>query len=478
MIFSGVEDSERISALHTPSDTKTHVSRLRRWCLLARLLAVLLRQGVLRFREPIKERRVTRLTCFDLFSGCGGLSEGLRRAGIDVPWANEIDVNAAKTYRASHPECTVFEEDINVLHQRLLDRERGLPRPGDVDLVAGGPPCQGFSGYNRYKNAGDPRNSLVESFLDVVAHLKPRFVLMENVPGMLALGNGKVPLMLLGALSSLGYKTRLGILQAGHYGIPQNRWRVFVLATARGSTLPSFPGPTHAFPRTTIFGATGFRANVVRPPDGRDLFWQPLRNATVGDAISDLPEIANGEGADVAKYLVAPRTRYQVDLRSGSAALFNHRAVRLGELMMARCRAVPKRPGAGWLDLPDELKPRNLLRHGDKRYDNRFGRLHWDGTFNTILTEVRMYWSRVIHPEQDRVISVRESARAQGFRDAVRFFGALTSCYRQVGNAVPPPLGEVLGSAILLAARASLPIEMEAAPRGTQEHARRAAGNY
>jgi DNA (cytosine-5)-methyltransferase 1 len=435
------------------------------------------RQGILQFRERIKERCVTRLTCFDLFSGCGGLSSGLRQAGIDIRWANEVDVDAAKTYRASHPECTVLEEDIDVLHQRLLDSQSGLPEPGDVDLVAGGPPCQGFSGYNRYQSARDPRNSLVESFLDVVAHLRPRFVLMENVPGMLALNKGKLPLMLLEALSSLGYETRLGILQAGHYGVPQNRWRVFVVAAAKGSTLPSFPVPTHAFPRTTIFGATGFRANVVRPPGASDLFWQPVPNVTVWDAISDLPEIANGGGADVAKYTGAPRTRYQADLREG-AALFNHRTARLGELMLARCKAVPKRPGAGWLDLPDELKPRNLLRHGDKRYDNRFGRLHWDGTFNTILTEAHMYWSRVIHPERDRVISVRESARAQGFSDGVRFYGSLSSCYRQVGNAVPPPLGEVLGSAILLAAGASLPIEMEAAPRGTEEHARRAAGQY
>jgi DNA (cytosine-5)-methyltransferase 1 len=300
---------------------------------------------------------------------------------------------------------------------------------------------------------------------------------MENVPGMLALGKGKVPLMLLSALSSLGYETRLGILQAGHYGVPQNRWRVFIVAATKGSALPPFPKPTHSFPRTTIFGATGYRANVVRPPEGGDLFWQPLPNMTVWDAISDLPEIANGGGADVARYIAVPRTRYQADLR-GDVALLNHRTVRLGELMLARCRAIPKRPGAGWLDLPDELKPRNLLRHGDNRYDNRFGRLHWKGTFNTILTEVRMYWSRVIHPEQDRVVSVRESARAQGFRDSVRFFGSLTSCYRQVGNAVPPRLGRALGKEILLAAGASWPVEMEAANRGTLEHARRAARNY
>ncbi len=396
---------------------------------------------------------MSRLTCMDLFAGCGGLTIGLGQAGVDVRWANEIDAHAAETHRQSHPGCTVFEEDVNLLYRRLLDADAGLPRPGDVDLVAGGPPCQGFSGYNRHRHAEDPRNSLVESFLDVVAHLKPRYVLMENVPGMLSLDKGRVPALLLAALESLGYQARLGILQAGYYGVPQNRWRVFIVAAAVDSTLPELPLPVHAFPRTTIFGATAFRAQVVKPPDsGSDLFWQPKPTVTVGDAISDLPEIGNGGGADEMPYKSPPRSSFQTEVRRGSTVLYDHRCARLEELMLARCVAVPRRPGAGWLDLPEHLKPKNLLRHGDRRYDNRFGRLHWEGTFNTILTRAMPYWSAVFHPDQDRVISVRESARAQGFPDHVRFAGPLSSRYRQVGNAVPPPLGESLGRVIVHAA--------------------------
>lgn len=396
---------------------------------------------------------MNRLTCLDLFAGCGGLTIGLGQAGIQVRWANEIDANAAETYRQSHPGCSVFEEDVNLLYHRLLDRDTGLPRPGDVDLVAGGPPCQGFSGYNRHRSAEDPRNSLVESFLDVVEHLKPRYVLMENVPGMLSLDKGRVPALLLAALESLGYQARLGLLQAGHYGVPQNRWRVFIVAASAGLTVPSFPTPLHAFPRTTIFGATAFRANVVKPPDSKaDLFWQPEPMVTVWDAISDLPAIPNGGGADEVEYATPPRCEYQRMLREKSHRVWNHKCRQLGGLMLARCEALPKRPGAGWLDLPEHLKPKNLVRHGDDRYPNRFGRLHWEGTFNTIVTQVEPYWGRVIHPEQDRVISIRESARAQGFSDAVRFFGSQTSCYAQVGNAVPPPLGRALGEEILRAA--------------------------
>ena len=342
---------------------------------------------------------------------------------------------------------------MNLLYRRLLDADAGLPRPGDVDLLAGGPPCQGFSGYNRHRHVEDPRNSLVESFLDVVAYLKPRYVLMENVPGMLSLDKGRVPAALLAALESLGYQARLGILQAGYYGVPQNRWRVFIVAAAVGSTLPAFPLPVHDFPRTTIFGAIAFRANVVKPPDsGADLFWQPKPAVTVGDAISDLPEIANGCGADEMTHKSPPRSPFQKEARRGSTVLYDHRCARSEELMLTRCAAVPRRPGAGWLDLPEHLKPKNLLRHGDDRYANRFGRLHWGGTFNTILTRAMPYWGAVFHPEQDRVISVRESARAQGFPDHVRFAGPLSSRYRQVGNAVPPLLGESLGRAILHAA--------------------------
>ena len=403
---------------------------------------------------------MSQFTCLDLFAGCGGLTIGLAQAGIKVRWANEIDTHAAETYRQSHPGCTVFGEDVNLLYHRLLDRDEGLPRPGDVDLIAGGPPCQGFSGYNRHRHTEDPRNSLVESFLDVVEHLKPRYVLMENVPGMLSLDNGRVPALLLASLESLGFEARLGVLQAGYYGVPQNRWRVFIVAAAAGLTVPSFPMPVHAFPRTTIFGATAFRANVVKPPDSKaDLFWQPAPMVTVWDAISDLPEIPNGGGTEECEYATAPGCTYQQMLRGNSSTVWNHRCTRLGELMLARCMAVPKRPGAGWLDLPEELKPKNLLRHGDRRYDNRFGRLHWEGNFNTILTKVEPYWSRVIHPEQDRVISIRESARAQGFIDSVRFFGPQASCYGQVGNAVPPPLGKALGHEILRAAGLIAPKE-------------------
>jgi DNA (cytosine-5)-methyltransferase 1 len=392
-----------------------------------------------------------RPTAIDLFSGCGGLTLGLVAAGFDIWWANEAWEAAAATYRATSRGTTVYTEDASALFERMLNGGNEMPKPGEVDLVAGGPPCQGFSGYNRHRCAADPRNSLVETFLDFVDYLRPSYVLMENVPGLLSMEQGRVIERLINALSSCGYTSRLGVLQAGYYGLPQNRWRVFIVAGRDGRKLPELPEPTHSFPRTTIFGATKFRHCVIKPPSTADLFWRPLPQVTVADAISDLPAIENGNGIVEGLYHTNPESEYQSVLRGQVQKLTQHVCAYMGPVMLDRIRAVPRRPGAGWLDLPEHLKPRNLARHGDKRYDNRFGRLHWEGTFNTILTRPYPYWSRVIHPEQDRVISVRESARAQGFPDMTVFSGTLSEQYRQIGNAVPPPLAAAVGKEVLKA---------------------------
>ncbi|SFE88294.1 DNA cytosine methyltransferase [Succiniclasticum ruminis] len=374
------------------------------------------------------------MNAFDLFAGAGGLSLGMEKAGITVKWANEIDSNACETYRNSHPNTTLFMEDANILLTRLICGDENLPKPGDVDVIAGGPPCQGFSGYNRFRNPDDPRNSLMETFLAFVDYLKPRYVLLENVPGMLSLAGGATPRLLLTTLNELGYNTRLGILQAGYYGLPQNRWRVFIWGSYGDLSIPAFPLPKYNFPRTTIFGATQFRDSVIKPIKGDNGL---LPFITVGDAISDLPRIENGSGIEEVIYESEPLSDYQKILRNEKGLTYNHVTNRLGTIQYERCLALSNKNGSGWNDLPEELKPRNLLKYGDSRYGNRFGKLSEDGVFNTILSRPYPYWSAVFHPNQDRVISVRESARAQSFPDSVRFYGKRSSQYRQIGNAVP-----------------------------------------
>lgn len=379
----------------------------------------------------------------DLFAGCGGLSVGLRAAGLRTRWANEVWAPAAATYRGSNPGVVLFEEDARRLLARAVASKHLLQELA-VDLLCGGPPCQGFCGWNRFRSLEDPRNSLVNVFLDFVALLDPRLVLIENVTGILTLGGGAVITGITDALCELGYHVRLLVLQAGAYGVPQNRWRVFVAGSKDRTGLVKPPPPLHAFPRTTVFNATSYRAAVVRPPvePSESLFGPILPNFTVADAISDLPPLGNGDWLDPAGLRPAVGA-YQDMMREGANTVCCHRAARLETINMERVRHL--KPGQSWVDLPENLQPRNLKKSLGNHYPNRFGRLEWTGIFNTITSKPEPYWSRVIHPRDDRVISVREAARAQGLPDRIRFEGTLAQQYAQVGNAVPPPLARALG---------------------------------
>jgi DNA (cytosine-5)-methyltransferase 1 len=389
------------------------------------------------------------LEILDLFSGCGGLSSGLAKAGCDVAWANEIDNDAAQSFSTIHPNTKMFNEDIKVFISRVLEGDAQCPSPGKVDVIVGGPPCQGFSGYNRFRELNDERNSLVFDFIKLVDILKPKGVLIENVPGMLNLEKGVVCKRILESLQELSFYTELGIMQGGHFGIPQNRWRLFIFAHREKSKKFSFPTGSYAFPKTTVFGAKDFKSAIIKP-HGKisDLFNPLLPHATVREAISDLPSFNNGElSADVYKF--DPSCTYQKLLRGNSIKVSNHLSPKLGSLNIRRIRNLPKKDGVGWSDLPEELQPRNLKKYGPKDFNNRFGRLSWDGIFNTIVTKIEPYWGRVIHPEDERVLSVRECARAQSFSDDCVFHGGITSCTRQIGNAVPPLLAEAIGVEII-----------------------------
>jgi DNA (cytosine-5)-methyltransferase 1 len=385
----------------------------------------------------------------DLFAGCGGLSCGLNKAGFTTKWANEIDRDAAQTFANYHKKTNLFNEDVKIFTQRILDKDKDCPSVGEVDLLIGGPPCQGFSGYNRHRNLDDARNSLAFDFLKIADILNPRAILIENVPGMLSLENGIVAERILGSLEKLGYQSEMGIIQSGNFGVPQNRWRVFIVAFKGLNIGYQFPKLTHNFPRTTLFGATNYKRHIlktVQRPD--DLFYdQLLPFCTVADAISDLPSIMNGENFE-GSYNSSPQSKLQEHFRENSNAVFNHITVKMGPLNMARIENLPKKNGACWSDLPVDLQPKNLRKYGPTSFNNRFGRLSWDGIFNTIVTKTEPYWGRVIHPADERVLSVRECARAQTFPDDFHFSGGITSCYRQIGNAVPPKVAENLGYSI------------------------------
>jgi len=382
----------------------------------------------------------------DLFSGCGGLSRGFITAGFEVVFAGDNDQDSVNSYNHLIPDSHAALIDIFELAKDTVGH---LGAIRDVDVLVGGPPCQGFSAINPKRSLDDPRNTCVDAFIAVVKNISPKVVVIENVSGLVSLNKGRALVSIQEALASMGYEVSIKILQAAHYGVPQSRWRLFIIGSKIGAY--EFPSPTHHAKITP---------NIVRGseltfhiPDEPDLFINLLPPTTVFDAISDLPEITNGEQRPVSGYPVPSNSEYQTLMRRESDLLSCHATTNLGALQMERVRTISNQ-GGNWRDLPDHLLPDNIKKQVQKygpAFGNaaRFGRLSWDGRFTTILTQPHLYWGSFIHPTQNRVISVRETARAQSFPDSFAPFGGLSSQYRQIGNAVPPLLSEAVARNVL-----------------------------
>ena len=373
----------------------------------------------------------------DLFSGCGGLSLGFEAAGFSVVDAVDLDATAIETFELNHNNTQTHCLDVATFLENY-NRQ--------VDVVIGGPPCQGFSSINPSRKLSDPRNSGIDYFLRAVDQIRPRFFVMENVTGLLSLGKGQAFNSLTNEIQKLGYQFDFKVLQAAHYGVPQSRWRLIILGAKSELRKPTFPIPTHSAKITPNF--SGGYSNCFRT-EKNDLFLSVP--TTVWDAISDLPPVKNGESYD-GQHSNLPQSEYQNSLRCELAQLKNHASNSLGYLQMQRVEAI-RNEGENWKVLPLDLMPDNLKRMHAKYGDGlgcnqRFGRLRKDGLFSTILTSPHLYWGAFIHPVQDRVISVREAARAQSFPDKFEFKGSIGKQYTQVGNAVPPILARKIAECI------------------------------
>lgn len=332
----------------------------------------------------------------DLFAGAGGASLGFTQAGFKVVTAVELDRSAVDTYRANL-DVSVLEADLAGLQPRRLREQCRLDR-GALDVLIGCPPCQGFSTMRNRKGSTDARNDLLLRMVDFVDELLPRFVFMENVPGLLRTGHGSaVYSLLVERLNELGYGVHAREVNAADYGAPQNRRRVIILA-GRDGILPPVPWETHGAPKSAAV-RHGFR--------------KPWR--TVRQAIAHLPDQPrNAGGPDVP----------------------NHDAANLGERVSQFISFVP-RDGGSRTDVPEELWLDCHVDH--KGHADVYGRLSWDNPSNTITTGcTNPSKGRFVHPEQDRAITQREAAALQGFPDDFVFCG--TNIGRQIGNAVPPPL--------------------------------------
>ena len=363
------------------------------------------------------------LTMIDLFAGAGGLSEGLSEAGFHSLFASEIMPVYAATYQKNHPSARVLTADIRSIDANQIREELGIER-GELDLLAGGPPCQGFSINAPVRSVLDQRNHLFKEYLRFVDAFAPRAILIENVPGLVSFEHGATLHAILNALAELGYGADVRILGAAYYGVPQMRWRTIILGL-RGKNLPSlaFPEPLYHAPVKPNFTTTFDGQLLVKLPSPE----ASAKFTTVQEAIGDLPPLKCGErGAEVKEYI--------------------HEAPRLSKENQERLKYI--KPGGNWTDIPDELLPKGMKRARKSDHTKRYGRVTPDGLASTILTKCDPHWGAYFHYNQDRSFTVREAARLQSFPDHFIFTGTQGQQFAQVGNAVPPLLAEAVGLAL------------------------------
>ncbi|KAL5854193.1 hypothetical protein ACOSQ4_003995 [Xanthoceras sorbifolium] len=427
-----------------------------------------------------------RLATLDIFAGCGGLSDGLERAGVSLTkWAIEYEEPAGQAFKLNHPETLMFINNCNVilraimsacgdvddcistpeaaeLAEKLDEKDiNNLPRPGQVDFINGGPPCQGFSGMNRFNQStwSKVQCEMILAFLSFAEYFRPRFFLLENVRNFVSFNKGQTFRLTLASLLQMGYQVRFGILEAGTYGVSQSRKRAFIWAASPEEQLPEWPEPMHVFasPELKIkLAEDAHYAAVQSTANGA-----PFRAITVRDTIGDLPAVGNGASITTMEYKDEPVSWFQKKIRGDTLALTDHISKEMNELNTIRCQRIPKRPGADWRDLPDEkvrlssgqmvdlipwCLPNTAKRHN--QWKGLFGRLDWEGNFPTSITDPQPMGKvgMCFHPDQDRIITVRECARSQGFPDDYKFAGNIQHKHRQIGNAVPPPLAFALGA--------------------------------
>ena len=376
----------------------------------------------------------------DFFSGAGGLTCGLKMAGFESILGSDIHAVYAKTFAQNNPKTHVITRDIRELSEHAILELTGL-KPGELDLIAGGPPCQGFSINAPIRSLDDQRNNLFKEYLRIANILRPKAILIENVPGLVSLGKGTVVEAIYKHLEAMGYKVDHRILFAGHYGIPQMRFRTIFIALRDGGKI-EFPEPTHDAQAVANFAGAKELCIKTHP-----LFSGNLKNqTTVWDAISDLPELDPGQSIDDAEYSVNQQSELQEILREGSERIYNHACAKLGKANLDRLKYIPQ--GGSWRDIPHAMLPKGLQRARRSDHTKRYGRLHPNSLCSTILTKCDPHWGSFFHPTQDRAISVREAARIQSFPDRYIFTGNLTQQFEQVGNAVPPLMAKAIGEKI------------------------------
>lgn len=367
-------------------------------------------------------------TTIDLFCGAGGITEGFRQAGYHCLYGNDNMPEAIETFKYNHTNSIADCRSIESVSPRDIRLELSL-KSGDLDVLVGGPPCQGFSINAPERFLDDPRNRLFKQYEKFLEEFKPKTFVFENVPGLLSLGDGKVYHQIIKVFSEIGYTVTAKIMFAAHYGVPQERWRLILLGSRFGTV--DHPKPTHY-----AVGRANFRggSTMVFHLNGHSQE-NLLPFVTVEDAISDLPALAMGEGAEIVEYTKPAVSTYAKMIRNQDGITFNHYAAKLSSQNVERMQYVKQ--GGSWRDIPDYLLPKGMQRARKSDHTKRYGRLKNQGLSGTIMTKCDPHWGSVFLPTQDRALTVREAARLQSFPDSYRFLGSRVSQYVQVGNAVP-----------------------------------------
>ena len=346
----------------------------------------------------------------DLFCGAGGLSWGLHKnKHFQTMVALDFDEQAANTFKMNMPETEVLVGDITDLNTK--QKVVRLAKEMKVNMIAGGPPCQGYSMKGKKLGLKDPRNFLFREYLSLVEQIKPEVFVIENVKGLLLSTNGWFKDEIVSTIKGMGYHVNFGILNASDFGVPQSRERaIFICSKYSEIALP--------------------KAKAIKP-------------TTVRDAISDLSYLESGEGAFEQEYLMPATSDYQRKMRANSHMLYNHKASNHKPIAIEKLKLIPPEQGKEYL--PEEMK-------GNQKFKTTWGRLKWDDVSPTIDTRFDASSNgRNNHPYLNRAITPREAARIQSFDDKFIFYGSKVYIRKQIGNAVPPLLAKAIADSIAIA---------------------------
>lgn len=343
----------------------------------------------------------------DLFCGAGGLSWGMdKNPHFETTVALDFDEKATETFKRNMPYANVVVGDIT--KKEVKDKIISLSRKTGVNMIVGGPPCQGYSMKGKKLGLKDPRNFLFREYLMLVEQLRPEVFVIENVKGLLLAANGWFKDEIVSTIEKLGYTVRFDILNAADFGVPQARERaIFICSRSRAISLPE---PT------------------------------TKKKTTVRDAISDLAYLESNEGNFEQDYITEPQSEYQYEMRKESKRLYNHKASNHKQVAIDKLKLISPEQGK-------ECLPEHML--GNQKFKTTWGRLKWDDVSPTVDTRFDASSNGTNnHPFLNRAITPREAARLQSFDDRFVFYGSKVYVRKQIGNAVPPMLAKAIADKI------------------------------